>query len=182
MQPENLLKLTSDVIDARHEKLSHLKFKLCYVDRFSNLYVLLYKKGILPKPLTLMYRDKKFTSFTQLLKEYEKVYRNTVMTAEQMKMMEEKTRDQASSKLRAGCVTASRLRSVYCMLWFQIHQGHYLLPSVIQSWLVSIPRHNVCMRVRRVRLILEVMSKQHESFSVPQSGLILDELRPFILE
>ena len=116
----------------------------------------LYEREVLPKPPSLLNQDKNFTCFTELLKVCEQVYQNTI-TAGQVKMVEEKTREQSSSKLwfqqRAGCVTASKLRNV---LHIRISNPSKITPHLyvlfMQKWFVISLKH-ACMVVN-TRMIL----------------------------
>ena len=156
------------------------------MDEFHDSYVPLYEKGALPKPLSLLFEDKKFVTFSDLLKRCKQVYQDTTVTAAQVKMVEEKTRSQSRSKLwfqqRAGRVTTSKLRSVL----------HTKVTNPSKSLLASIcyPESarfssEACMygcwhEEDGRKAYIDLMSNQHESFSVSKSGLVLDESNPFI--
>ena len=122
-------------------------------------------------------------SFADLLNECEQVYQNTAITAEQVKMVEEKTREQSSSKLwfqqRVGCVTASKLRNVLHTKIFNPSKS--LLTSICYPELTRF-HSKTCMYGCKHeddarKAYSEVMSSQHRSFSVTKSGLVLDMSR-----
>jgi len=97
-----LSKLLNDAVHTHYESLSRLKINpilLSFVDEFNDSYVPLYEKGALPKPLSLLFEDKKFATFSDLLIRFEQVYQDATVTAAQVKMVEEKTRDQSRFKL-----------------------------------------------------------------------------------
>ena len=179
---------TDDNIHAHYEQLSILKVSpvlLSLVDGFNYSNIPLYEKGALPKPLTLLYEETVF-SYPDLLKKCEQVYHDMTLTAEQVKVVEEKTRDQSSSKLwfqqRFGHVTASKLRSVL----------HTNITSPSKSLLFSIcyPESTQFYSKACVygykheddarKIYCEVMTKEHQSFSVVKCGLFLDIWMPFI--
>ena len=88
---------------------------LSLVAKFNDTYIQLFEKGVLPKPLTHLYKVTTL-SYQDLLNKFEQVYQGIALIAEQVKAVEVKTRDQSGSKLwfqqRAGHVTASKLRNV----------------------------------------------------------------------
>ena len=176
-------KLTDEDIDAHYENLSRLKMNpvlLSFVDEYSDSFVPLYERGVLPKPLSLLYQDKNFTCFTNLLKVCEQVYQHTTITAEQVKMVEEKTREQSNSKLwfqqRVGRITASKLRNV---LHTSIsNPSKSLLTSICYPEMVRYQSKACLYGCKHEddarKAYTEVMSTRHRSFSVARSGLVLD--------
>jgi len=119
------------------------------------------------------------------LKVCEQVYQHTTITAEQVKMVEEKTREQSSSKLwfqqRAGQVTASKLRNV---LHTSIsNPSKSLLTSVCYPEMVHFQSKACLYGCKHEddarKAYTEVMNAQHRSFTVAKSGLVLDMSRPF---
>ena len=159
---------------------------LSFVDEYSDSFVPLYERGVLPKPLSLLYQDKNFTCFTDLLKVCEQVYQHTTITAEQVKMVKEKTREQSNSKLwfqqRVGRITASKLRNV---LHTSIsNPSKSLLTSICYPEMVRYQSKACLYGCKHEddarKAYTEVMSTRHRSFSVARSGLVLDMSRPFI--
>ena len=182
-------KPTADDIHGHYEQLSALKVNpvlLSLVAEFNDSYIPLYEKGVLPKPLVLLYEETIF-SYPDLLKKCEQVYKDMTLTAEQVKTVEEKTRDQSGSKLwfqqRAGRVTASKLRSV---LHTKVTDpSKSLISSICYDPESTRFYSKACMYgceheddARKV--YCEVMNKEHNSFSVTKCGLFLDISQPFI--
>ena len=147
---------TEAELNKHYEQLSKLKTNpvlLALTDQFSDsyTYIPLYEQGLLPKPLSLLYEEVLLT-FSRLLNKSESVYHNTKLTADQVKKVEEMTREQANSKLwfqqRCGrvTVTASKLRAVLHTI--KIIVAIYLLPSSSTIFVHMV----VNMRIRHVKL------------------------------
>ena len=98
---------------------------LSLVAKFNDTYIPLYEKGVLPKPLTHLYKATTL-SYPDLLNKFEQVYQGIALTAEQVKAVEVKSRDQSGSKLwfqqRAG-------KEAFCIPRSQILQYHLFLQS-----------------------------------------------------
>ena len=90
---------------------------LSLVPNYSEPFIPLCAKGVLPKPLTELYR-KSYTTlpYHTLLEKCDEIYEAYYITSELAQSIEEMTRSQAKSKLwfqqRAGRVTASKLKAV----------------------------------------------------------------------
>ena len=160
---------------------------LALTDQFSDSYIPLYEQGLLPKPLSLLYEE--VLIFSQLLNKSESIYHNTKLTADQVKKVEEMTREQVNSKLwfqqQCGHVTASKLRAAlhtnYSKPLKSLLQSTYLLPSsntiLLQSLCIQYGyEHEDTAR----KAYMEVMGKEHNSFKITKVGLVLDANNPFI--
>ena len=101
---------------------------LSFVDKFSDSYVPLHERGVLSKPLPLMQEV-----YADLLNECEQVYQNMAITDEQVKMVEEKTRNPAQNcGFSRGLVVL--LPQVCCIQGFLISLLNlYLFQSVTQN-------------------------------------------------
>ena len=89
---------------------------LSLVPGFCNDYIPRCGKGILPLPLTDVFREEMLeATYVDLLEKCEEIFDNLSITSDQTHKLEEATRNQTKSKLwfkyRAGCVTASRLKA-----------------------------------------------------------------------
>ena len=104
---EELQSLYRDIVAGRPALLS-------LVSGFSDDYMPLSEKGVLPKPLTDLYKAEYLDlARSDLLAKCEEIY--STVTSEEASAIEENTRGQNTSKLwfqqRAGRVTASRLKA-----------------------------------------------------------------------
>ena len=83
------------------------------------LFVPLYKKGTLPKPLT-EYCEERYLklSYPELLRACENFFKSLSILPEQAKEIELRTREQCGSKMwfqqRGGGITASKLKASVC--------------------------------------------------------------------
>ena len=89
---------------------------LSLIPRFSDSFIPLSVKGIIPKPLTDLYKDEHLDiSYPELLNKCERVYNSYSITSEMAKNVAKKTQGQALSKIcfqqQSGRVTASRLKA-----------------------------------------------------------------------
>ena len=89
---------------------------LSIIPGYCDNFVPLCEQGLLPKPLTDLYREEYLhLSYIDLLTKCEAHFTEIKITVEQVKNVEEKTREQAASRLwfqqRAGRITASKLKA-----------------------------------------------------------------------
>ena len=92
---------------------------LSLVPGYSDHYVPLCASGILPSPLTQLFSCENLNlPLPELLNKCEEVFETYSITMDMAKQIEERTREQAQSKIwfqqRAGRVTASRLKAAVC--------------------------------------------------------------------
>ena len=92
---------------------------LSLVPKYSDRYIPLCEQGVLPPPLTNMFKaDYLQLSYPEVLKKCEEVYTTSVPTLKQCESIEERTRGQAACKILfqqgAGRVTASNFKSAAC--------------------------------------------------------------------
>ena len=157
---------------------------LSLVPGYCEPYTSLYDQGILPKPLTDLYQEEYLDlTYPNLLIQCE-CYKKITITPEEAKRIEEKTRDQASSKIwfhqRSGRITASKLKAA----------AHTDLAQPSQSLIMSIcyPHNHQfqsqatawgCTHEETARkAYVAQMVKEHPGFSVCKSGLVIHPLYP----
>ena len=99
---------------------------LSLVPGYSDEYIPLSEKGVLPKTLADLY-NADYMDLAHLLVQCEEIYSTVTVTSEKAINIEENTRGQSSFKLwfqqRAGRVTASRLRQLQ-ELMLKTHSSH----------------------------------------------------------
>ena len=96
-----ILKPKADDICVHYQRLSGLKVNpvlLSLVAKFNDTYIPLYEKGVLPKPLTHLYKATTL-SYPDLLNKFEQVYQGIALAAEQVKAVEVKSRDQSGATI-----------------------------------------------------------------------------------
>ena len=158
---------------------------LSFVSGFSDKYVPLCEKNMLPRPLTDLFKDEySELSYPDLLVKCKELFATIKGTSTQAKCIEEKTRGQSSNKVwfqqRAGRVTASKLKLAA--------RTNLAQPSQSLVKPICYPESQFCAKATtwgceheddaRVHYI-SVMEKNHAGFSVSSSGLVVDATYPF---
>jgi len=160
---------------------------LSLVPGMNQSFVPKYVSGELPKPLTHLYDENALSlQFSDLLQKCEEIYDGITVTVAQAKLVEEETRKQSSSKIwfdqRSGRVTASKLYSV--LHTNQSKPSVSLIKSICYpgaTKFFSKACEYGCQHEDTARSIYtEIMTQDHSSFTVRQSGLLLDPMNPFI--
>ena len=158
---------------------------MALTDQFSDSYIPLYEQGLLPKPLSLLY-EKVSLTFSELLSKCESINHDTKLTADQVKKVEEMTREQASCKLwfqqRCSHVTASKLRTVLHTNYSKPSKSllqsicYPVVPQFYSKACAYGCEHEDTAR----KTYMEVMGKEHNSFKITKVGLVLDASNPLI--
>ena len=160
---------------------------LSITPNFSESFVALCMRGLIPKPLTSLYNpDYLKLSYPQLLDQCESVFHNYFITADMAKEIEKCIRDQSQSKMwfqqRAGRVTASKLKAAVCTDKSQ--------PSLCLIRSVCYPESN-CFKTKAMSwgceheiTALEAFVSQertkHTKYEVCNSGLVIHPSYPFM--
>ena len=146
-----------------------------------------YISGELPKPLTHLYDENALSlQFPELLQKCEEIYDGISVSVAQAKLVEEETRKQSNSKIwfdqRSGRVTASRLYSI--LHTNQSKPSVSLLKSICypgSTKFYSKACSYGCQHEDTARsAYAEIMTQNHQSFILKQSGLLIDPANPFI--
>ena len=186
-KPKKGSKPSSDELECLYKKLSEAgkPALLSLVPGYCEAYTSLYDQGILPKPLTDLHQEEYLDlTYPNLLIQCEECYKKITITPEEAKSIEEKTRDQASSKIwfqqRSGRITASKLKAA----------AHTDLAQPSQSLIMSICYpHNHQFQSQATawgctheetacKAYVAQMVKEHPGFSVCKSGLVIHPLYP----
>ena len=187
---QHVLKPTEAQLSDYYLQLKTMKHKpviLSLVEPYSDAYVPLYIRGVLPSPLTSLF-DKKFENEAfDVVKTYcAQLYSTYTITEEQTCAIELHTRSQTKSKLwfqqRAGRVTASKL--------YSIMRTKLDKPSVSLLKSVCYPESSVfagkacqygCQHEDGARkLYEEIMTTDHHSFELRKVGLCVSRVLPFL--
>ena len=160
---------------------------LSLVPEYSDHYIPLCASGVMPNPLTdLFSSDNLNLSYPDLLKKCEEVFKTYTITADVAKHIEEKTQDQAQSKLwfqqRAGRVTASRLKAAVCTNITQ--PSHSLIKAVCYPESTQFKSNATawgCQHEEQAyREYKRVAQSKHTDFSISKSGLVIHESYPLM--
>ena len=160
---------------------------LSNVPGFCHDYIPRCEKGILPLPLTDVFREEMLEAgYIDLLKVCEDVFDNLSINHEQAQKLEEATRNQSQSKLwfkyRAGRVTASRFKAAAHTDVTQPSQSlikqicypeSYGATSEAQEWGL---KHEKAAR----DTYCSSMVKKHLNFTVALSGLVVHSEHPHL--
>ena len=185
-----VLKPTEAQLNDYYLQLSKFKHKpvfLSLVEPYSDVYVPLYIRGVLPSPLTSLF-DKKFENeaFDVIKTHCKQLYSTYTITEEQTCAIELHTRSQFKSKLwfqqRAGRVTASKL--------YSIMRTKLDKPSLSLLKAVCYPESSVfagkacqygCQHEDAARKLYEkIMGIDHHSFELHKVGLCVSRNWPFL--
>ena len=151
---------------------------------YSEPYIPLYCKGILPDPLTSFFDVKNIElTYPELLRTCKDFFNSYTVTPAQLK---EKTRDQANSKFwfdqRSGRVTASKFRQACCMSLAQPSQS--LIKAICYPQSISFKSAATSWgyehEERAGTVYKETMGKKHVNFSMCRSGFIIPSSYPLM--
>lgn len=154
---------------------------------YSEPYIPLYCKGVLPKPLTSFFDIKSIElTYPELLTKCEDFFNSYTITPAQLTAVEVNTRDQSNSKIwfdqRSGRVTASKFRQACCTSLAQPAQSlikaicypkSASFKSAATSWGCEHEEHAGTG-------YKDVMSKKHVNFSMSKSGFIIPDSYPLM--
>ena len=153
---------------------------LSLVPKYSDRYVPLCEQGVLPPPLTNMFKaDYMQLSYPELLKECEEVFTTSVPTLKQCESIEERTRGQSACKIwfqqRAGRVTASNFKSAACTNPAQV--SHSLVLSICYPGKQFFSIQTTWGKEHEPTIVRDAYIKKHqdnhEEFQYTLSGLVL---------
>ena len=139
-----------------------------------------------PAPLTDLFNsDAMKLSFPELVKSSH-VYDNYAISGDQVSLVEENTREQASSRIwfqqRSGRVTASKLKSAIATDPSKPPQS--LIKSIcypnLQSFKSAVCKYGVEHEDIAQKEYAQRMSKVHTNFEIANTGLIIEPLYPFM--
>ena len=185
-----ILKATDGDLSIFYDELSKTKGKpvlLSLISQYNDSYVPETEAGILPKSLTDLHDPEAMKmDYPDLLGKCESIYRSVSFTFNQAILVEEQTRTQAKCrswfKLRAGCITASKLREA-------VYTNH-MQPSISLIKSICYPEQRQftsaacqygCKHEDTARQAYhEKLKMKHKNFIVIQCGLILDPEFPFM--
>ncbi|XP_069139431.1 uncharacterized protein [Argopecten irradians] len=154
-----------------------------------------YSQHYIPKVLSKKYpmvlselRDEQFLQVErdQLIKHCEKVMQEMKITTEEVRNVEELTREQAKSRewfrFRTGRVTASKMRNV-CRASLE-NPSQSLVKSICYPDVYRFTSQATKWGCKHEKDALEAyiqqMKDEHENFSVRESGFVISEKYPFI--
>ena len=116
--PTTSMKPSSSELEKFYRTLSNAgkPVVLSLVPGYCEAYVPLQSKGVLPPPLSDLYKEEYLAlSYPEILTKSEEVFKSLSITSEQVKAVEQNTREQSNSKTwfrqRAARITASRFKA-----------------------------------------------------------------------
>ena len=154
---------------------------------FASAYIPLYEKGVLPVPLSELYKEEYMgLTYTDLLEKCEEAFETVTVTNAQAKNVEENTRKQYLSKKwfqqRAGRVTASKLKQA--VRTSLDRPSHSLIKAICypeSSQFHSKATSWGCEHEKDAReKYITLMGKRHNDFSVQANGMFIDPAYPFM--
>ena len=157
---------------------------LSLVSGFSDKYVPLCEKNMLPRPLTDLFKDEYLElSYPDLLVKCEELFATIKVTSAQAKCIEEKTRGQSLNKVwfqqRAGRVTDSKLKLAARTSLAQPSQSLVKAICYPESQFHTKATTWGCEHEDDARdQNISIMEKDHARFSVSSSGLVVDATYP----
>ncbi len=160
---------------------------LSLIPGYSEPYIPLYSKGTLPNPLTNFFDTNNLKlSYPDLLTRSELLFNSYNITSSQAKAVQEKTKDQANSKIwyhqRSGRVTASKFKSVCCTNVTQPAQS--LIKAICYPESVLFKSRATqwgCEHEDQARKIYQKeMRKKHANLTLSKNGLIISPSYPFM--
>ena len=161
---------------------------LSLIPGYSEPYIPLYSKGALPNPLTSFFDVKNLElSYHDLLNKCDEFFNAYTITPTLAKAVEEKTKDQARSKIwfhqRSGRVTASKFRSALCT--DVTHPSQSLIKAICYPESTSSFKSKAtrwgCEHEEQARMEYENrMCKKHVNFTMSKSGLIISPSYPLM--
>ena len=155
---------------------------LSLVPEYSDAFVPLYKKGTLPLPLPNCFQEKYLElSYPELLIQCEAFFKSLRITPEQVKSVEEKTREQSRSKIwfqqRAGRITASKLK-----LAVHSTSSPSLIFSICYPENCKFKAKAALWGCEHEKIAQEMYTKEvepkHANFVISASGLVIDTEYP----
>ena len=147
------------------------------------------ESGILPQPLTSLYQADYLTlTYSDLVEESEELYKSYQLSEAQVKAVEEATRGQSKSKIwheqHAGRVTASTLKAALAtsvanpspsLIKSICYPQSHAFTSAACAWG---QKHESTAR----GVYYSKYAKIHDTFSISDSGLVIDLKYPFMGE
>ena len=181
---------TLEQIHGLHVRLSKKDGKpvvLSHTEGFSDPYVPVNKLMGFPTPLTDLFDSEAMKlSFPELVEKSSDVYDSYAISVDQVSLVEENTREQASSRIwyqqRSGRVTASKLKSVIATDLSKPSRS--LIKTICYPDLYSFKsaacKYGVEHEDIARKEYAQRMSKMHTDFAISATGLIIDPLYPFM--
>ena len=160
---------------------------LALIADFSDPYVPVYEKGVIPKPLTNLNDAAAMRmTYPDLLQRCEEVFSSISFSFNQAQLVEENTRMQSNCKLwfqqRAGRITASRFREVLHTDFSQPSLS--LIKSICypaEYQFTTVPcQYGLDNEDKARSVYFEKFVERHDSLMIIKSGLILNPSYPFM--